>query len=239
MDGWIKLHRRMTEWEWYHDKNTFKLFIHCLLLANSSDKKWRGIDICRGQFVSSLDNLANGCGLSVGEVRTALKHLELTNELTKSSQAKYSVFTIVSYNKYQDGNKVNNNNLTSNSTNKSQTNNKQLATTKNNKNNKNKENISNRGFTPPTLENVIEYCQERGNKVDPNRFIDFYSSKGWMVGKNKMKDWKAAVRNWERSDKVSPKPNQFTSFSQTKMDAELDQLDKMLLDEINGGNEEK
>ena len=55
-------------------------------------------------------------------------------------------------------------------------------------------------FTPPTLEQVKEYCTERKNGVDAERFIDFYACKGWMVGKNKMKDWKAAVRTWERSD---------------------------------------
>lgn len=56
-------------------------------------------------------------------------------------------------------------------------------------------------FTPPTLQDVKAYCIERKNDVDPERFIDFYESKGWMVGKNKMKDWKAAVRNWERKEK--------------------------------------
>lgn len=55
-------------------------------------------------------------------------------------------------------------------------------------------------FTPPTLEQVKEYCAERKNNVDAERFIDFYACKGWMVGKNKMKDWKAAVRNWERGE---------------------------------------
>ncbi|KXL54424.1 hypothetical protein CLNEO_05300 [Anaerotignum neopropionicum] len=55
-------------------------------------------------------------------------------------------------------------------------------------------------FTPPTIEQVKEYCTERKNSVDAERFIDFYACKGWMVGKNKMKDWKAAVRNWERGD---------------------------------------
>ena len=56
-------------------------------------------------------------------------------------------------------------------------------------------------FIPPTLEEVKKYCIERNNSVDPQRFIDFYSSKGWMVGKNKMKDWKASVRTWERERK--------------------------------------
>lgn len=54
-------------------------------------------------------------------------------------------------------------------------------------------------FVPPTLEEVRAYCAERKNNVDAERFIDYYTSNGWQVGKNKMKDWKAAVRTWERS----------------------------------------
>lgn len=53
-------------------------------------------------------------------------------------------------------------------------------------------------FSPPTLQEVQAYCTERGNLVDPSRFIDFYTSKGWLVGKAKMRDWRAAVRNWEK-----------------------------------------
>ena len=56
-------------------------------------------------------------------------------------------------------------------------------------------------FVPPTVEEVKAYCDERNNKVDPDRFVDFYSSKGWMIGKNKMKDWKAAVRTWEKDNR--------------------------------------
>lgn len=55
-------------------------------------------------------------------------------------------------------------------------------------------------FKPPTVEDIRAYCTERGNRVDPQSFVDFYESKGWMIGKNKMKDWKAAVRTWERSE---------------------------------------
>lgn len=54
---------------------------------------------------------------------------------------------------------------------------------------------------PPTLEEVSAYCEERHNNIDPQVFIDFYESKGWMVGKNKMKDWKACIRTWEKSDR--------------------------------------
>lgn len=55
-------------------------------------------------------------------------------------------------------------------------------------------------FSPPSLEEVTAYCRERRNSVDAQRFIDFYASKGWKIGKNSMQDWKAAVRNWERRD---------------------------------------
>jgi predicted phage replisome organizer len=54
---------------------------------------------------------------------------------------------------------------------------------------------------PPTLEEVSAYCEERHNNIDPQVFIDFYESKGWYVGKNKMKDWKACIRTWEKSDR--------------------------------------
>ena len=59
-------------------------------------------------------------------------------------------------------------------------------------------------FVPPTYEQVAEYCLSRGNGINPQRFIDFYQSKGWMVGKNKMKDWKAAVRTWESKEVKTP-----------------------------------
>ena len=60
-------------------------------------------------------------------------------------------------------------------------------------------------FTKPTVEEVRAYCQERNNKVDPETFIDFYESKGWKIGKESMKDWKAAVRTWEKRDKEDTK----------------------------------
>ena len=59
-------------------------------------------------------------------------------------------------------------------------------------------------FIPPTLDEVKNYCDERRNLVNPEHFINFYQSKGWMVGKNKMKDWKAAVRNWEKDVGFKP-----------------------------------
>lgn len=60
-------------------------------------------------------------------------------------------------------------------------------------------------FAPPSVEEVKAYCEERGNSVDPESFVDFYESKGWKVGSNPMKDWKAAVRTWEKREQSSSK----------------------------------
>ena len=67
-----------------------------------------------------------------------------------------------------------------------------------------REDTPSKKFIPPSLEQVLEYWAERKNNVDAGRYIDFYSSKDWMIGKNKMKIWEAAVRTWERGDRASP-----------------------------------
>lgn len=66
---------------------------------------------------------------------------------------------------------------------------------------KDKKEESKKRFTPPSLDEVSAYVTEKGYNIDPEAFIDFYASKGWMIGKDKMKDWKAAVRTWVRRDK--------------------------------------
>ncbi len=85
--------------------------------------------------------------------------------------------------------------------------------------------VKEKRFAPPTPEDVREYCREKGLNVDTDRFVDFYESKNWYVGKNKMKDWKAAVRNWARSQrqestaKGTEKPrNRFDNFQQREYD---------------------
>ena len=80
-------------------------------------------------------------------------------------------------------------------------------------------------FVPPTLEEVQAYCTERGNLVDAQSFVDFYESKGWYVGKNKMKDWKAAVRTWERRNAQQPR-RMSRAERQRAEDAELERMCK-------------
>lgn len=85
-------------------------------------------------------------------------------------------------------------------------------------NNKKDTNVSKK-FIPPTVDEVRCYCQERNSCIDPESFVDFYKSKGWMIGKERMKDWKAAVRTWEKREKqksITSKPKQtgFNNFPQ-------------------------
>ena len=80
-------------------------------------------------------------------------------------------------------------------------------------------------FVPPTLEEVQKYCTERGNKIDPERFVDHYTANGWMVGnKNSMKDWKAAVRNWEKSEGAFARQERGNGVSATNSSFDADEF---------------
>jgi hypothetical protein len=76
---------------------------------------------------------------------------------------------------------------------------KNLNTIDSNNSRKDKETDNNKRFKAPTVDEVRAYCKERGNDVDAEHFVSYYESNGWMVGKNRMKDWMAAVRTWERN----------------------------------------
>lgn len=81
-------------------------------------------------------------------------------------------------------------------------------------------------FTPPTVDEVSAYCKERKNTVDAQRFVDFYASKGWKVGNQPMKDWKAAVRTWEQRDRFPQQPTrQVTAQQYTQRDYTEDELE--------------
>lgn len=133
MSGWIKIHRKFLEWEWFNKSEAVHLFMYMLLKANHKDGKWQGIEVKRGQFISSLGNISNATGISVQTIRTILKKLEKTNEIELKSTSQFTIVTICKYECYQDENDETNKPLTNNQ----QTTNKQLTTNKNEKNEKN------------------------------------------------------------------------------------------------------
>lgn len=113
-NGFICLYRQITQWEWYQNPNTFRLFVHLLLMANFTDGRFEGKTIRRGQVVTSLPKLSQQTKLSIQNVRTALSNLISTGEITEVSNNKYRVITIVKYNEYQCDNRHANRQLTDN-----------------------------------------------------------------------------------------------------------------------------
>ena len=198
-NGFIALYRSLLSWGWHADPATGWLFVNLLLMANWEDGEWQGKPIKRGQLVTGRKALAAQTGLSEQTVRTSLNRLKSTNEITIASTNKFSVITIVNYGKFQDVPEMPTSTLTSNLTSGQPATNQQLTTNE-------QEEQGNKGikprkrFTPPTVEDVASYCRERGNAVDAQRFVDFYTASGWMRGKTPVKDWKACVRTWEKND---------------------------------------
>lgn len=109
---YIKLSRKITEWEWYSDINVSRLFVHLLISVNWKDGRFQGVEIPRGSMATSYNSLADQTGLSVMQIRTAVKKLNLTGEITVKQHPKFSVITVNNYNTYQSDNKVNNTDVT-------------------------------------------------------------------------------------------------------------------------------
>ena len=122
MDGFIKIHRKLLEWEWYDDNNVKVLFLHLLLKANYKDKKYRGVNLKAGTVLTGRDILAKELSLSVQQLRTALHKLEATNEITIKTSSKGTKIQIVNYKKYQV--------TTSEATNEQPTSNQRVTTNK-------------------------------------------------------------------------------------------------------------
>lgn len=144
--SWIKIHNKLLDWEWASCPETMALWIHILLRANYEDKRWQGITIPRGSFVTSVDNLASTTGLSAQQVRTSLKRLISTSEITSKSTNRFTIITVCKYDSYQLNdesiNKQNNKPNNNQATNEQQTDNKQITTTADIKNTRYKESIS-------------------------------------------------------------------------------------------------
>jgi len=189
MEGWIKLHRKVKYWDWYTDSNTFRLFIHCLLSANVEPKSWKGVNIKRGQFVTSTKKLCSDLDLTPQKIRTSLKRLKSTNEITIKTTSKYTVITVVSYDSFQSANKQ--------LTNKQQTTNKQLTTTKEGKERKEGKEVY-RAFAHLSI-SVTEYNKlfEFWTKEQINEIMDRIEN---YKNNTKYKSLYLTAKNWLKSE---------------------------------------
>lgn len=195
--GWIKLHRKMLQWEWFTDRNVFHVFIILLLNANHEEKKWKGIMIKRGEYLTSLDKLAQQTKLSVNQVRLSLKKLKTTNEITIKTTNLNTLISIVKWDKYQVNDKQNNNQIT----NGSQTDHNQTTTTKNYKNIENKEEGKERRtiFFQTSQKLIESMCMKWGITLDQlNSMLDDFDVHILAEGKNGITDaeYRSYFHNW-------------------------------------------
>ena len=177
-DSFITLHRRITQWEWYTDGNTVRVFLHLILLANHKETRWRGEVIGRGQVLTGLDQLSR----------------------------EFRVITINNYSVYQD--KKERKQQANQQTDQQADNKQVTASNNvNNDNNKNKtssiECVKRSAFTAPTKQETASFFEANGSTIDEaSKYWYHYDANGWMVGKVKMKSWTSAAKKWIANSKT-------------------------------------
>ena len=162
LNGYIKIHRKLLRWGWYQDNVVKGVFFHILLTANFRPMKWQGRTISPGQLVTSYQRLAEDLGFSVQQIRTAIKKLKSTSEITIDSTNKFTVITVVNWEDYQNAKEFPTDKTTYTLTNEQQSSNKQITNNqqqrKNDKNNKNDKNIYIRAREGLDSENPTPLC---------------------------------------------------------------------------------
>lgn len=195
--GNISINRKITDWEWYSDANTFRVFMHLLLNANWKEKTWKGHIIKRGQLITSSMSIAQDLRLSRQSVRLSISKLKSTNEITTTTTNKFTFVTIVKYDVYQHSTKENNPQTnpqpTQPTTNKQPTSNQQTTTT-NKDNNYNKENKEIKG------ENFLNFGDSKNSHLERGRLTIFRTSE--QLAKNIIWNNREKIANNEFSEIV-------------------------------------
>ena len=157
--GFAKLYRKFLEWEWYDNIPCKVLYIHCLLKANHKEKKYRGVIVERGSFLTSYAELAEETGLTVKQVRVAQQKLE-PDYLASKRTNKGQTICVVDFNTYNDCADIEGKQEGKQRASRGQAEGKQRATTKNDKNNKNEKNDKNYNFCTEREQSLFDSMQE-------------------------------------------------------------------------------
>ena len=187
MNGWIRLDRAIQDNFLWQEPEALKLWLYLLMAASLTDKatafNGQMLNIKRGQLVFGLNAASARLNISIRRLRKYLNWFESDDMIDKQITNKFSIISITNYSQYQDTGKQ--------ASSKSQATAKQTSTTIQVTSNK-------EHSIPPTVEEVRAYCDSRSNGIDPEMFIAFYEARGWKIGKDRMKSWKACVVTWEK-----------------------------------------
>jgi len=162
-NGFIKIHRSILNWEWYDDPNTMRVFIHLLLNAQWEDSRYHGYEVPKGSLVIGRKELSEELGITERAVRTALNHLKTTNEVTIKTTNKFSVVTIVNWEKYQ----CSDSEVTNKTTNKRPTSDQQVTNER------------------PTTDHIKEYKEIKNIRIEEEKkeesILDLYNSVCYLL----------------------------------------------------------
>ena len=199
--GWVCVYRSLADHWIYQDESFLKIWVTMLFKANHETKStlFNGtlITVERGQFVFGRDKFSAETSIPVSKIRRALKLLENDRIISQQNYSKYSIITITNYKDHQNINQQKSQQKSQQTTSKLPANDQQTTTSKQ-LNNLTIKQVSNRAFAKPTHTELVEAFTGKVENPDheADRFINFYESKGWMIGKTKMKSWQHAAAGW-------------------------------------------
>lgn len=215
MEGWITLHRKFLQWEWFDKAEMVQLFVWLLLNASHTDRKWQGQVVKRGQILTTTPKIMEALNLSAQQTRTCIGRLKSTGEITCKSTNKYTIITICNYDRYQsdnfENNRQNNGQTNTPATDKQRTNNGH-----NNNNNVTIKQLNNNNISVCSNSAHTREEKERDEifkifffknfllpAYEVERFYNHYEAQGWDRGNGqKIKNKIAAARNWEQENKT-------------------------------------
>lgn len=204
--GWIKLHRGFTKFEWYQDANTMRVFLHLLITANHKEAKWQGNVIGRGQLITSREHLSRDLGLTVQVVRTSLLKLEKSENVTIKTTNRFTSISICNYDTYQSADVAINPPVNQQITNKQPTDNQQITTNKNDKNKKNEENE--KKTTSVSVKDAHQLRAEKLFNRKEYRQLDKSEISAWNSAKDIVKS--ATEREWKEIEAFYAAPQRET-----------------------------
>lgn len=182
-EGWIALHRRFFQWEWWSDINTSRVFITLLLMANHENGRWRGNEIKRGQLITSLSKLSQITNLSIKQIRVAIEKLKTTEEIGTQRGKAWTLITINNYSQYQDVKEKKGTGKGIKRAKEGQGEGKEGATNNNNNNNNNENNIG----VPPQPREFENFTESEITQLQENNFkpreIEYWKQNliGWQA----------------------------------------------------------